>query len=145
MTYEDNLDYQIDFRQVYGSMLEQWLCVSATDTRNALQKNYSGIPIIDSLACGSTATKEKNKFGAFRLQISPNPAYQSTNLQFTSKEPVKIEMISATGQIIMQSSSLSNGQEAKIIQLDLSSLVSGQYFVRVSSRSFSESKTLIKM
>ena len=145
MTYEDNLNYQVDFRQLYGSLLEQWLCVSASDTQNALQKNYTNIPIIDSLACSGTAIKENIKASAFRLQVSPNPAHLLTNLEFVAKEPVKIELVATTGQVIHQSNTHSSGRETKIIQLDLSSLVPGHYLVRVSSRSFSETKALIKM
>jgi hypothetical protein len=145
MTYEDNLDFQIDFRQVYGSMLEQWLCVSSSDTQNALQKNYETIPIIDPLACSGTAVKEKIRKGAFSLQISPNPAHLLTNIEFVTNDPVQIELLTSAGQVIRNLKSISTGRENRIIQMDVSALTSGQYFLRVSSRRFAETRPLIKI
>lgn len=42
------LPMQYDFRQLYASVMQDWLCLSATDTDNVLGSSYARLPIFKS-------------------------------------------------------------------------------------------------
>ena len=39
-TYEDNLEMQYDFRQIYSSVFEQWLCVNPGDLSQIFMHDF---------------------------------------------------------------------------------------------------------
>ncbi|MGG9970950.1 DUF1501 domain-containing protein [Ferruginibacter sp. SUN002] len=53
-TVNDNIAMQYDFRSVYASLLEQWLCVRPTDLQEIMLQNFQSLPIIESLSCNTT-------------------------------------------------------------------------------------------
>lgn len=53
-TVNDNIDMQYDFRSVYASLLQNWLCVRDTDLASVMLGNYALLPIIESLSCNIT-------------------------------------------------------------------------------------------
>ena len=53
-TVNDNIAMQYDFRSVYASLLQNWLCVRDTDLASVMLGNYALLPIIQSLGCNIT-------------------------------------------------------------------------------------------
>lgn len=53
-TVNDNIAMQYDFRSVYLSLLDQWLCVRPTDLQEIMLQNFPSLPIIESLSCNTT-------------------------------------------------------------------------------------------
>ncbi len=53
-TSNDNIAMQYDFRSVYASLLEKWLCVRSTDLDEIMLRNFQSLPIIESLSCNTT-------------------------------------------------------------------------------------------
>ena len=78
------------------------------------------------------------------IELFPNPATEQVGIHFTSKpiDDVKIEIINATGEKVKELtanvSSFSNR-----VQLNVSDLQSGIYFLHISSVNFSASKKLV--
>ncbi len=54
VTDNDNVAMQYDFRSVYSSLLQQWLCVRPTDIQEIMLQNFENLPIIESLSCNTT-------------------------------------------------------------------------------------------
>ena len=54
VTTNDNIAMQYDFRSVYASLLEQWLCVRPTDMDEIMLQNFQSLPIIESGNCNTT-------------------------------------------------------------------------------------------
>lgn len=52
-TVNDNIPMQHDFRSVYASLLQQWLCVRPTDMDEVLLQNFAMLPIIESASCNT--------------------------------------------------------------------------------------------
>ncbi len=83
-TTSDNIPLQHDFRQVYSSILQDWLGMSQSDTQSVLNGvNYPTLPIFQ----GPTNTEPEipgvtKTFGLD--QNYPNPFVHHTNLSFTT-------------------------------------------------------------
>ncbi|MBK8362862.1 MAG: DUF1501 domain-containing protein [Bacteroidia bacterium] len=82
----DNIPMQYDFRSVYASILQDWLCVPSADLNSIMLQNFQNLPIIQSTACLSTNEHEANNAAGENLISNyPNPFVESTYITFKSK------------------------------------------------------------
>ncbi len=147
MTYEDNLPYQYDFRQIYGSMLEQWLCVPTGDVDAALLGTFDSIPLVQPGACTMTSTRDEDARAARSwIQVHPNPLNGLANVVFRSLgEDVHVDLIAADGRLVR---SLVRGRYPKgehTVAVETSDLIPGNYFVQIQSRQFRQARPVVKL
>jgi hypothetical protein len=82
---------------------------------------------------------------AVTMNVFPNPTHDRLNLAWTgtTKEPVNIQIFNTNGMpVYQQEATNSNGLVQ--VQLDLSSLASGSYFLRITSNTLISSQPFIK-
>ena len=81
----DNLPMQYDFRSVYASILQDWLCVDRADINNTiLLQNFQSLPIVNSADCTSAIHEINSKAGVNLISNYPNPFTASTKITFTT-------------------------------------------------------------
>ena len=145
-TFEAGATEELDFAFVYGRTTDS--TISSVDVmkanidvvRNAFNNNLS--------PCGGpmyTTIKEVALHPDFNLLVYPNPAQNLINVDFTLQKPapVKIEIFDmlAKNCLSYQSDNMSTGKSN--IQLDISLLKQGIYFVNVSFGNDREQKKLV--
>jgi len=83
-TTSDNIAMQFDFRQVYASILQDWLGMSQADTQSVLNGvNYATLPIFQSSTNTEPVVTKNNEFG---LEPNyPNPFVHHTTIRFRSQ------------------------------------------------------------
>ncbi|MEO6134487.1 MAG: T9SS type A sorting domain-containing protein, partial [Ginsengibacter sp.] len=97
-TVNDNIPMQYDFRSVYASMLQDWLCVKPEDIQQILLKNFQTIPLIKTSACTPTVP---NDSGKSLISNYPNPFTDSTTITFTTNGGhTLIQIMNTLGQLI---------------------------------------------
>ncbi len=91
-TYGDNLELQYDFRQIYGSLLEQWLGSDNSARAQVLLEEFETVPLIgDSFI--TTLDRDEN------LKVFPNPVTGPTQVEFnTSGGPMEVELWDMQGK-----------------------------------------------
>jgi hypothetical protein len=151
---KSNIDLQFDYRQLYASILHEWLGVDKgsinndiffRDFFNATDENGNPLPDVEMISNSITGT---NSWLGKHFSVDnpfPNPAGNYTNLRIQSNEPgkVRIEIMGINGQSIgVQHKSLTQGSND--IQLDVSGLKSGIYQIRVNAKNINDAKKLIK-
>lgn len=93
MTYEDNLDHQYDFRQLYASVLSQWFDVDAGQSNRVLLKDYQTLEIIGESTILDTPSNHFQDFKVF-----PNPVRDIATIQFTgNQEMVSVDVLDMRG------------------------------------------------
>ncbi|MCW3124902.1 MAG: hypothetical protein JWO03_560 [Bacteroidetes bacterium] len=84
-TVNDNIPMQYDFRSVYASILQDWLCVPKPDIDSViLLQNFQALPLIDATDCTTALHDINSKAGVTLISNSPNPFTTSTNITFTT-------------------------------------------------------------
>ena len=80
-TSNDNIPMQHDFRQVYSSILQDWLGMSVSDTQSVLNgTNYSTLPIFQTTVDTEPVVTKQKDFG---LDANyPNPFVHHTTIRF---------------------------------------------------------------
>lgn len=151
---KSNIGLQFDYRQLYASILHEWLGVDQAsinndiffrDFFNATDENGNPLPEVNMISDSITST---NSWLGKHFNVEnpyPNPAGNQTNLRIQSNEPgkVRIEIISLSGQSIgVLNKTLQQGSNN--ISVDLSGLKAGIYHMRVNAKNINDTKKLIK-
>lgn len=121
---------QIDFRDVYASILKEWFLVPESDIEPLFEHEVQYLNILGACNLG-VDDLEKGKNG---LTLFPNPANDKTNLRFEARgKSYTLQIIDMNGRIVMEpfSGKMLNGEHT--IPLDIHSLKSGFYTVRLLS------------
>ena len=144
MDFTDNLDHQYDFRQLYASMLEQWLCVSGDKIQDSLQRSYQPLPLINPSACEmSTPTLDYVPEKDF-LSIFPNPTMDFLNIEFKDiRDQIHVHLIGQDGGLIKK---LAAGKmNNPTLTFNVAHLPPGLYYIQVFTRQKKSRAAFVKM
>lgn len=134
---------QIDFRDVYASILKDWFVVDPIEIQTLFEHTVTFYPVLGSC---NLSLDEKEMDGKPELLLFPNPGISQTTIRLTvESEWVKIEAYSMSGaenQVLFESNLLAGEHN---IPLDISDLPSGQYIIRVLKESGSSETKFSKV
>lgn len=141
----DNVAMQYDFRSVYASVLNEWLCVPQADLDQIMLQNFQLLPLIESNACLSTNIHELNKAAGLNLvSCYPNPFNSRTKIAFTTNGGhTLLQVFNAEGQLIK---TLANGDyTAGTYHMDYENEghVAGLYYLRLQNEAVQQVKNMI--
>lgn len=144
VSVNENIPYQYDFRSVYASILEHWLCVDNTALQTVLLKNYQSLPIIHSLACKPS---NPNNSGNNLITNYPNPFTSKTTISFYSEGGYTlVQIIDPLGRVIKhvidQNYTAAGTYTA---QFDSESLPTGVYYARLQNNAIQQVLPMLKV
>ena len=141
-----NIIFDIDYRNVYGSILNQWFGFKNPEVTTALL-GYQHTPVNFIANPSPVATEYEPPIpGTFSLdQNYPNPFSSQTTIGFTVEKagPVELDVYSITGKRVANLISGSASAGAHSISFDGSYLPSGTYMYRLKTTSGVVSKRMI--
>ncbi|MFI5263933.1 MAG: DUF1501 domain-containing protein [Candidatus Kapaibacterium sp.] len=141
VTVDDNLPMEFDFRQIYASVLKEWLGTSDAEIAKTLLNTYQTIPIIKQQ---STAVTKAPMGTTDLLQNYPNPCKGVTNIAFkTLGGNAALRIFDAKGVAVttLLDGPVVSGE--RTISFDASALPSGSYFYRLESGGLSLTKEMV--
>jgi hypothetical protein len=88
-TVNDQVPMQYDFRQLYTSVMQDWLCLSPDDAKTVLGSAFNKLPIFSGsnvLALDTISLKGQYYHGATKLlwTLNDNAAYEFFTVQFST-------------------------------------------------------------
>ena len=128
-----NMQYDVDYRQVYATLLEDWLGVEAGISAGVLQRPFDTLPFITP---SGVATEPDATPAAMTLRSNyPNPFSERTTLGYSLDRPahVRMELFDVRGQRVRVLADDTRGPGEHEVTLDGFGLASGTYFVRMQS------------
>lgn len=144
VTVFDNIPMQFDFRSVYASMLQDWLCVNPDDLQQVLLKNYQSIPIVKTSACHPNVP---NNSGKSLISNYPNPFTQDTTITYTtSGGHTLIQIMNTLGQLIATPlDQVVPVAGTYSIPWSAGNLATGVYYVRLQNGNIQQVKAMLKV
>jgi uncharacterized protein (DUF1501 family) len=128
-TYKDNLEVQYDFRQIYGSVMQQWLAASSSDISEILFENFDSVPVIQQVV---DIEKRMDSAG---FSVYPNPVVDHATVEFIAiGKPCYIDVIDLQGRSITVLYKGNPAPGKQVFPWDASSLKQGRYFLRFNSK-----------
>lgn len=126
--YRDNLKMEVDFRQVYGSLLSQWLQADQSAAMAATLRDFDQIPVVKNAVVTSIAEREVSK-----IKFYPNPVRDFATLRVDAAGFVRVDLIDGTGRV---ATTLFEGQlpaSPASMNLDFSRIPTGRYVLRIGN------------
>ena len=142
---DEGVPIQFDFKNVYGTILSQWLGASEDEVKTIISPDFQALPILKS-GCEQTTGINQNYYEV-DLHVYPNPTKKKLNVTFTSKanEQVKITVFNTMGGVVLQKSMQKYTQGNNQIELSLNGLRPGSYFVHFQTAQSSKIEKVIKL
>ncbi len=134
--------YDIDFRQVYASILGRWFAAPETELQTVLFRHFDQLNIID----GTTGVAGGQVITSFKLQQNyPNPFNPTTTISYDvpMETNVTLTVFNSIGQQVKE---LYNGTRSPgkyTATFDASGLASGTYLYRISAGNFVETRKML--
>ncbi len=139
----DGVEMKIDFKNVFGSILIDWLGASEAEVRSVFTHDFQHLPIVN--ACQATPTREFDQ-QLPQVYTHPNPFFENLQVDFsTSGGPVQMILIDGQGRTL--TTLLDANFPAGKHQVDLSvpELPPGSYFYRLETDQYQHSGSLIHL
>lgn len=139
---QEGIPMQIDFRNVYASILKDWFEVDTVQIQSLFEHQVTYY----NLLSGCTVGLDENQLDENRAMVFPNPASTSTTLKFTSSsEWVNIAIIDFNGKVIETVVDRTLEANNHLLPIDLDRLQIGEYFISIRKKSGDATLKLIKV
>ena len=139
---QDAVPMQIDFRDIYASILKDWFEVPESEIQPLFEQTITYYQVLGACNVGLDELVDERDKGI----VYPNPALNNATLRFKSQsEWVRIELSDMNGRPIKQIYDSNLAQGVHHIPFELHGLKSGQYFLTVLKQSGKETITLTKI
>lgn len=123
---------QIDFRDVYASILKDWFLADPADIQTMFDQPVSFFPILDACTLGMP----EYQMAKTDVLVYPNPCSENTTVRFVSEnETVTIQVRDMYNRLIKEVCNLSFTAGQHDVPIDMHGTASGQYLVTVSKKS----------
>jgi uncharacterized protein (DUF1501 family) len=140
----DNIPMQYDFRTVYASIMKYWFCSNATDLKSVLFQDFETIPLAVGSVCGYV-TSTDTELTQSRLKVFPNPFDQILKIGFLSKAGENhFQVFDMKGLEVIPEIMEERTSGDHLIEINLSHLQSGIYFVKFRNDGYQEVKRIMK-
>lgn len=152
----DNVEMQYDYRQVYASILKDWLLVDEAKINNDIffknfingpkeegTGNYEAITLATSVVSGVNEHFISERFALH--DCSPNPASLSTRIGYriNTNLHVRLNLLNATGQSIRMLVNEEKPAGEHFVDVPVTDLPPGIYLYQIKAGVLSETKKLI--
>ncbi len=153
---KDNVDMQYDYRQVYASILRDWMLVSETKINNDIffknflngpkeegTGNYENLTLATPIVSGVRENFISERFAL--MDCFPNPAKETTTIQYkiNTTNHVRLNLLDISGRNIKSLVDQEKEEGDYSVSVNVSELPSGTYLYRLTTGFVEETKKLI--
>ncbi|MBL0358752.1 MAG: DUF1501 domain-containing protein [Chitinophagaceae bacterium] len=148
VTDEDNVPMQIDFRSVYSSLLQDWMCVPPQDLNGMLLRNYQALPLMQQNACRQCTVNGNRpvyqQSGISLISNSPNPFVSSTTITYTTQGMhTMVQVMNTSGKVIKVLVDKVMKQGTYTVSFDSTNYPPGTYYLRLQNMELSQVKAMM--
>ena len=142
-TVNDNIPMQYDFRSVYASLLENWLCVKNSDLQTIMLKNFQNLALVNSATCKIVSP---NNAGKNLISNNPNPFVSSTKIVFvTSGGHTLIQVMDTLGRVLATLIDRTYEQPGTYyVNWNSGMLSTGVYYARLQNGNIQQVRAMLK-
>jgi len=113
-TVSNQVPMQFDYRQLYSSVMQDWLCMTEAEVTQVLGSNFAKLPIFNaSLLSSVNFDKEQYQ----DISVYPNPCTDgklSIRLPQLSNDYIQVSLLSINGTLLQSASYKMQGQELQL-------------------------------
>ena len=142
-TVNDNIAMQYDFRSVYATVLENWLCVKNADLQQVMLRNYQSLPLVNAADCKPILPSPS---GTKYLEIWGTPFVSSTRIVYkTDGGHTLLQVFDTMGRLIRVPVDTDMAAGSYTYTFDAGPIPNGLYYVRLQNGATQQVKAMVKM
>jgi uncharacterized protein (DUF1501 family) len=153
---EDNVEMQYDYRQVYASILRDWLLVDEAKINNDIffknfingpkeegTGNYEPIEVATQVISGVTENFINDRFRLF--DCTPNPVRDVVTIGYriNTRTHVQLNIIDTQGRLVKNAVDEEQDAGEHFVKIDAASWLPGVYIYQVKAGILTDSKKLV--
>ena len=139
---QSGVEMEIDFRDVYASILKDWFEVPVSSIQNLFEHNITFINVLSGCTLGLSEDESLD----LKNIVFPNPTPSNCTLKITTlNERVSVYIFSINGQMIKEIGSKDLSEGTHLIPCETSELPAGNYLIQVIKNSGALSLKLQKI
>ena len=143
---DDGVPMQYDFRDIYGTVLKDWLGLKTSEVSTVINPNVKILPLFKAGCIANTTSIADEQDNDFDIKLYPNPTDHYLNIGLGSiTGQTKISVFDSRGSVLntftVEGQSLFNQD----VNLDVSNYPSGSYFIHLANSSVVKTKKFVKM
>ena len=117
----DQVPMQFDYRQLYASVMQDWLCMTETEVTQVFGTNFAKLPIFSNTPL-SSIDFDKEQYQDIKVFPNPCPDGKFTlQLPSVSNDYVNVSLLSVNGALIHSATYKMQGQELMLFYNQLMS------------------------
>jgi hypothetical protein len=133
---------QIDFRDVYASILKDWFEVPISSIQNLFEHNITFLPVLSGCSLGLNEEEASD----LKNIVFPNPTPSNCTLKIsTSNERVEVLIYNLNGQMVKEIGANNLSAGTHLIPCETNDLIPGTYLIQVYKNSGNLSLKLQKI
>lgn len=139
----DNIPMQYDFRSVYASLLENWLCVKNSDLQQIMLKDFQNLGLVQNPGC---IVVPPSTSGTSYLRILPSVFTQHTTIEYkTDGGHTLLQIFDTMGRLLKTPVDAEMPAGTYTAPYDSGPLPAGVYYVRLQNGPVQQVKAMIKV
>lgn len=139
---QEGIPMQIDFRDVYASILKDWFGVGTTDIQALFEHSVTFYPLVGACNVGLA----ENDLDKEKPLIYPNPSSNTATIRFTAQnEWVRVDIFDMQGKHMQTVFDGNLNQGRHDIPMEIRDFPVGEYIVQVQKDSGSTQSKLLKV
>ncbi|MBE0645630.1 MAG: DUF1501 domain-containing protein [Bacteroidetes bacterium] len=143
---EDGVPMQYDFRNMFGTLLHQWLGASAGEVSSLLLSSYAPLPIIRESCVSAADVRQQREVAVGEFHLYPNPARDYVSVNVTgSGEQITLRLFDGLGSIVREVASHRFAPGQHSLKLPLLGLPVGTYYLHYESMGRTRSRRFTKI
>ncbi|TVZ56024.1 putative secreted protein (Por secretion system target) [Lutibacter sp. Hel_I_33_5] len=141
---KEGVQMQHDFRNIYSTVLTDWLGATKAESTAVLFSEFDSLPIFKS-GCSASLSNENFLLDNVNINVYPNPTIDFVNIQFLgTNNKVTLVLYNSIGAVVKQITNTTYNAAQHTIKVDTSRLPKGNYFIYYHSNGVSKTKKLLK-
>lgn len=139
---QEGVPMQIDFRDVYASILRDWFGVSMLDVQALFEHNVTFYPLLSACNVGL----DEQELAKEKALIYPNPATSNSTVRFTSgNEWVRVDIFDLQGKHMAMVFDGNLNEDRHDIPMHIHEFPVGEYIVQIQKESGTIQSRLMKI
>lgn len=143
---DEGVPMQYDFRDIYGTILINWLGLNENEVSNVIHPDVQILPLFKSGCIETTSANQDFQGKGIQIEIYPNPASSFIDIHFTSMNGIThISIYDSKGGIIDTNKMEIYSTPSQTMRLNISNYPTGTYFVHLQSKLVNKTKKFTKV
>lgn len=145
VTNDEGVAMQYDFRDIYGTVFQDWFELEPERVRELLSHDYVHLPILG--ACDATSTEDNSPLTNLRVKLWPNPTANSAQISFsvTGRDVVDMSISDTSGRLLKTVFKRTLAAGNHQFSLNVENYPAGVYLVRLQTGATVATRRVIKL